>query len=76
MEANSVLHMHDIESFHFCRGSQQFVEAADLQRGFLVDDTLSVSIVALHQSSKSAQKMPATGSKRAFALVDQTGNND
>ena len=50
--------------------------AADLGRGFLVDDTLSVSIVALHLSSKSAQKMPAAGSKRAFALVDQTGTNE
>lgn len=52
------------------------MDAADLERGFLVHDTLSVSILALNQQSKSVQKMPAAGSKRAFALVDQSRTND
>lgn len=46
------------------------MEASDLDKGFLVDDTLSISILAIDPSAKSS-KSPAPGAKRAFALVDQ-----
>ena len=56
------------------RGSQQFVESAMLGKGFLVNDTLSVSILAL-SNSKASAKLAVAGSKRAFALVDQAEAN-
>ena len=44
------------------------MDVSILEKGFLVDDTLSISV----QPLESCQKSPFPGSKRALGLVDLT----
>jgi len=52
-----------------CRGSRQFADADILDKGFLVNDTLCISVLPLPQDPKFSQSSP--GGKRAFSLVAQ-----
>ena len=51
-----------------CRGSRQFADADILDKGFLVNDTLCISVLPVPQDSKFSQSSP--GGKRAFSLVN------
>jgi hypothetical protein len=52
-----------------CRGSHHFVDAEALDKGFLVNDTLCISVLPLLEAPKFSQT--SLGGKRAFSLVDQ-----
>ncbi len=52
-----------------CRGSRQFANADVLDKGFLVNDTLCINVLALPQDPKFSQSCP--GGKRAFSLIGQ-----
>ena len=51
------------------RGSQQFISAAILEKGFLVDDTLTISIVPM--TNDASQKMMSPSPLRRQALSER-----